>query len=628
MKIISSNISGHHDMAEISATTNPEDASSSSQNISAVTAERVQGDIQLRARGSSHRDLAAPRQQHSNILREESLRRIQELFIVADDMSSIGKQQNQNLATEIQIASQIALPSSVKANDCVVLPPDVMAYWVRYGNEKKMLYACPEINGTGFGGIATMPPDQFGVVMSTYRASASEIKRDSEQQGQQPFVIVANSGREGAQRTDGGYPASSNSKMIWEKAHTADICAKEFGSNDNPCYPESFDMIAREYYREIDAAAQTHSKDSPAYQEAVAVAHANASRSMAQFDNKPLVLLGYSRDLAECAEIHDGRAYLFGREVNGIVNDRAIENLNMTQNKKLDYRKLALMNSTVDQGVNKFAAALARAEFAESEEAKQLPKIATDRGFKFDVRGMDKVFHYTSRENKGNIDGMNELQLIAHFSTFMRGVEKSEGIEGISRAYDDFMALGFDIRPIFKPNGTGQSKGIISPRTNESKEDFLVRFDENLKELEKNFGKGAGYPIHVEVLHELARTADDENYDLRFVIFQNRETPFFQGGSKGPVIKSAIQTIPLLMKKEPRSEGGHSGPLEFSPTNITAAVAKTGRPAIDFAIPLTSKAGMEQSGMDENLLKSMSLYFSAFQAFLLKKHYSRQEEKA
>jgi hypothetical protein len=627
MEIIPSSISGHYDTTENPVTTSAAGTTSSSQNIATPTVERVLGDAQLRARGSSHRDLAAPHQHHKNILRKESLSRIQELFTMADDMSSIGKAQNQNLATDIQIASQIALPSSVKANDCVVLPPDVMAYWVRHGDEKKMLYTCPEINGTGFGGIGTMPPEQFGVVMATYGAAAAEIRTESERQGHAPFMIVANSGREGAQRTEGEYPASSNSKMIWEKAHIADICAKEFGSDDKPCYPESFDKIARGYHREVDAAAKNYGTDSVAYREAVAVAHANASKSMQQFENKPLVLLGYSRDLAECAEIKDGRAYLFGREVNGIVNDRAIENLNMTQNKKLDFRKLALINSTVDEGVNKFAAALVRAEFADSVAAKELPKIAAARGFKYDVMGLDKAFHYTSQADKGDIKGMSELDRFAHFSTFFRGVQASEGLDGVAKAYDDFKALGFDIRPLFKPNGTGQAKGIIGVQANESKEAFLARFTTNMQELEKNFGKGAGYPFQVVPLLELARTPEGENYDLRFTIFQNRETPFFNGGRKGYESKSAIQTVPLLLKKEPPSEQDRSGPLEFSPTNITAAVAKTGRPAKDFVIPLASTAGMEQTGLDENKLKSMSLYFSALQSFLLTKHYSRSNDE-
>ncbi len=628
MAHVSSGSFDPHSAIDAHTTTTPAGNTETAQNITTPTAAQVSGDALLRARGSSHPDLTArtaPLHHHDYTMRQESLTRLEGLFGKPDDMSGTGRRQDQQLAIDIQIASQVALPSTTRSNDCVVLPPDVMAYWVRHGDQKKMLYTCPEINGTGFGGIGTMPPRQFGVVMETYRQVAADIKRECDQNGESPLMIVANSGREGAERSNGSYPPNSNSKMIWEKAHIADICAREFGTDAHPCLPSSLDEVITAFHAEVDAAKAQHQDDPAAFAEARAAAHARASEAMKQFDGQPLVLLGYSRDLAECADIRDGRAFLFGRAINGIVNDRAIENLNMTQGEKLDFRKLALINSTVDEGVNKFSAALARAEFAQSEEAKALPNIAQARGFEYDVMGLDKAFHYTSQDDKGDIEGLSELDRFAHYSTFFRGIEENEGLDGVARAYDDFKALGFDIRPLFKPNGTGQAKGIIGVRDGESKAEFLDRFEQNLKQLEKNFGKGAGYPFEVVPLLELARTAEGENYDLRFTIFQNPKTPFYTGGSYGPKIQKAIQTVPLLLKKEPASESSRTGPLEFSPTNITAAVAKTGRPAVDFIIPLCSKEGMEQSGLDEKQLKSMALYFSAFQSWLLKNKYSREE---
>jgi hypothetical protein len=618
------------DIEEANRATTSESVGEKRKQPSSSTSSEAQllGDAHLRARSPSHQDLAlkAPQRQHDFVLREESLNRMQALFGGADDMSKVGRSQDENMALDIQVASQFPMPAGAHTNDCVVLPPDVMAYWVRHGDQKKLLYTCPEINGTGFGGIANIPPKQFAIVMKTYAKVAQDIKQTCEEKGQAPLMIVANSGREGAVREDGHYPVKSNSKMIWEKAHIADICAKSFGTEEAPCFPDSLDNLIHAYYQEIDRAASAHGADTPAFEAAKKQAHANATETMKTLQDKPLVLLGYSRDLAECAEVVDGRAYLFGREINGIVNDRAVENLNMTQNKKVDFRKMALVNSTVDEGVNKFAAALARAEFSNSDEARALPKIAEERGFKYDVMGLDKAFHYTSQEEKGNLDGLSELERFAHFSTFFRGVQASEGLEGVAKAYDDFIALGHDIRPLFKPNGTGQSKGIIGVRAGESKQAFLQRFQENIEQLEKNFGKGAGYPFQVVPLLELAKTAEGENYDLRFAVFQNPNTPFIQGGRVQ--IKPSIQTIPLILKKEPKPETPHSGPLEFSPTNVTAAVAKTGRAAEEFVVPLCSGDGKQQSGLDDNQMKSMSLYFSAFQSFLLAKHYQRENGAA
>jgi hypothetical protein len=50
---------------------------------------------------------------------------------------------------------------------------------------------------------------------------------------------------------------------------------------------------------------------------------------------------------------------------------------------------------------------------------------------------------------------------------------------------------------------------------------------------------------------------------------------------------------------------------------------KTGRPATDFIASLCSEKGLEAAKAPENVAKSMSLYFSALQAHLLKTTYSR-----
>jgi hypothetical protein len=87
-----------------------------------------------------------------------------------------------------------------------------------------------------------------------------------------------------------------------------------------------------------------------------------------------------------------------------------------------------------------------------------------------------------------------------------------------------------------------------------------------------------------------------------------------------------MQAFPLLWKKEPAPDTERSGPVEFAPTNVTAAVAKTGRPASDFVQALCSRQGLEESGMHEDLAKSMSLYFAAFYAFVLETRYARPEQ--
>ena len=629
---LSSNDAGHH--IDVTTTT----ASASPTRPAALPAEQQQAlhasNVAALSRRTFHPDInTPPAQQHAPFflhgfhLREQTLANVSALFNGADDMSRIGREQDQQLANELCRLSAIEMPAGAKPNDGVVLPPDVMAYWVRHGDEAKMLYACPEINGTGFGGIATMPPAQFRQMMNAHRDVANDMLKTAHKNGEQPLLLIANSGREGAERTDGAYLQKDGSKMTWEKAHVADHYARQWKSDGEENFPDSLDKVITPYYRTIDRAAAEFGKDSTQYAEIEKQAYAAASKEMDKTRDKPLVLLGFSIDVAAVCRIEDGRPVLFGRAVNGLLNDRAAENLNMVQGGKLDYKKVTLINSTVDEGVNKFAAALARAEFANSEEAAALPRIAAERGFTYDVQGLDKAFHYQHRDQRGNTEGMSPLELKAHYSTFFRGVTAEEGIDGIMKAYDDFMALGHGFRPLFKPNGSGQAKGIIAPLYDDTREQFRERFEKNLEEnIKGKFGAGAGYPFEVEILKELARTPEGENYDLRYTIVQGRQPKLDQQGRISRAVARTIESFPLLWKREPAPETVRGGPLEFSPTNITAAVAKTGRPAEEFVSALSSAKGISESGMNENLAKSIGLYFSAFYAFLLKTRYAREPE--
>lgn len=551
-----------------------------------------------------------------DVLRTGTLVNVQALFKGIDNQIPIGEAQDQEWANELEKLSEIPSPAGTQASDCVCLPPDVMAYEIKdQHGQTRLAYNCPEINGTGFGGIRDLPPQQLQTIKDTYHSAAREIREDCLNSGETPLMIVANSGREGAKRRpDGTYEAFVNSKMIWEKAHVADTCAEALGTFSSPVFGDSLDKITTPYLQAIDAAkarfdsGQTTETE---YRGELQQAHTDAVNRMKQHDGNPLVLLGYSRDVAECCNIQDGRPYLFGRPVHGLVNDRAAMNLQNKEGQTLDFKKVRLINCTVEEGVDKFAAARARDEFHKSPEAKLLAELAKQRGFTYDVAGLDKSFHFP-RGASENIEGMDEVRLQNHRLTYFRGVTAEEGLEGIRAALEEFQRIG--LKPLYKPNGSGQSKGIIGYRTGESVDDFMRRFEENIEAIERDFGKGAGYPFLVMPLLKLAETPSNEAYDLRWTIYQKID----QEG------KQTLHSIPLILKKEPPKDAPTSGDTEFSPTNVTAAVAKTGRPGTDFIIPLCSKEGIQQAGLTEDQVRSMSLYFSAFQSWLLKTHYSRE----
>lgn len=254
---------------------------------------------------------------------------------------------------------------------------------------------------------------------------------------------------------------------------------------------------------------------------------------------------------------------------------------------------------------------MAREKFHTSTEAKLLPALARDRGFIFDVCGLDKSYNFQSnKEDLALISDMNDNDLEAYRMRYFRGVTKEDGINGIMKALDDFKKLR--MKPLYKPSGTGQSMGIIAYKTGESNEDFKRRFYENINKIEKKFGKGAGYPFFVMPILNLAKTIKGEVYDLRFVIYQKINCTG----------NSTIHTIPLLMRKgyqKIKEESMENN--DFFPTNLTLSILKTGRCATDFMIPLCREDSLKQVNLTIDQVKSMCMYLSAFQCWLLKTKY-------
>lgn len=551
---------------------------------------------------------------HVDSVRQQSLDNVRGMFRGVDNQTAIGLAQDIDMSRRIAEAGEMPSPPGALASDCICLPPDLMAYRVATADGGyKLRYNCPEINGTGFGGIRDMHPAQLEEVMRTVERAGQEIAARARADGEVPLVVVANSGREGAQRTDGAYPPSSNSKMIWEKMFVADRMAGAFASEHHDVFVESLDAHVGDYHKAIDAINADASLSPAESKQRKEQAYQDACGRMAAHKDRPLVLLGYSVDMAACCRIENGRPTLFGRPLNGPYNDRGLQNLALVQDKSFDYHTFHPMNVTVKEAVDKFEAAKSRAAFLASDDFSKLGAIAEARGFRFDPLGVEQVRHFPrGAAEPAELAGKDDFEKAELRSTYFRGLQEHEGNAGVLAAWDDFARVG--LKPLFKPNGTGQSKGIIAARKNETREQFLQRFEDNRAEIARLFGKGAGYPFMVMPLLKLDETAANEAYDLRFATYQNVDDK--QQGK--------IRSVPLILKKEPPKAGpSAASELEFSPTNVTAAVAKTGKKGSDFIVSLCSSEGLKQSHLSEDNMKSISLYFAAYQAWLLKNTYPR-----
>ncbi|VVC43499.1 Hypothetical protein CINCED_3A010875 [Cinara cedri] len=517
---------------------------------------------------------------------------------IHDEAKLISKNQDQKLADIFEKNSLIELPIGIKASDFICFPPDVLPYTIKDNtNIIKLDYNCSEINGTGFGSMYTLPINQLETILNSYKNAACKIKEECQKNGEHPLIVVANSGRESAERINGEYLKSANSKVIWEKLSIVNEFAEQIGSLKTPCYVGTIDNITKSYFMQIDIAQMNFNKkvlNEDEYNKEINNAYACATISMQKYANKPMVLLGYSRDIVECCNIKHGQPYLFGRPINGFVNDRAALNLSKKENKKLDYKKIHIMNVSFEEGGDKFSTALAREKFHTSKEFKELSTLAQNRGFTYDVCGLDKLYHFQNDEELSLVSNMNDNDLAAYRMRYFRGVNEKDGINGIIKALDDFKKLG--MKPLYKPSGSGQSKGIIGYKTGESNNSFKQRFCENLKKIEKEFGKGAGYPFFVMPILKLAQTKKGEVYDLRFAVYQKINC----AGN------SSIHTIPLVLRKTPDIIKDKSGEdNDYYPTNITLSRLKTGRPGTDFMIPLCREDSLKQVNLTQDQIKNL-----------------------
>ncbi|HGM5324766.1 TPA: hypothetical protein ACKP12_004980 [Serratia marcescens] len=445
----------------------------------------------------------------------------------AADLRSISREQNQSLANEFERCSVYPAPIGLTPSDCVCLPPDILVYQTinKDGHTVKTL-TCSELNGTGFGGMHTLPEEQLQTIMNTFRLAAHQIAQSS---SQPRLIVIANSGREFAERKEGRYSLEENNKLIYEKVIIADAMANELG-----CEVISLDDLSHNYFREIDSLRRKQDNGkmtNSEREERSKMAYQQACQNMSSYCKQHLVILGYTRDVVDCCQIEHGQPYLFGRKINGFINDRAAYNLSENKNTPLDLTLFNMINVSFKEGANKYAAACAMSLFNESQEAKELPSLASERGFTYNLLGLDKIFHLN---NKKHNKSLNDEHQIKYFS----GVTELDGISGVMDTLKKFTSNG--LIPLFKPSGAGQGQGIIAYQQGEKTEDFKRRFMKNLKHIQKLYLNGAGYPFLVEPLLPLDKDSSGHLYDLRFVIYQKNDE---QGNCN-------FHSIPLIIKKK------------------------------------------------------------------------------
>lgn len=303
------------------------------------------------------------------------------------DLRSIAANQDQTLANEVERCSRYSVPAGMKYSDCICLPPDILVYnTVGSTGLPVTTLTCSELNGTGFGGMHALPADQFNTVMTSFRQAARQLTQTC---SVSPLIIIASSGRELAVRHEGKYAVEDNNPLIYEKVLIADCYAIEAGGE-----VISLDDLCHEYLKEKDRlySLLKGGKLTPAeFNNNCLSAYQQASLNMSLLSDKTLIVLGYTRDIVDCCRVINGQPHLFGRPVNGFMNDRAAYNLSRDKQCALDLSTFHMMNICYKEGADKYAAACAMSLFQQSPEAQDLPRLALTRGFQFHLAGLDKV---------------------------------------------------------------------------------------------------------------------------------------------------------------------------------------------------------------------------------------------
>ena len=433
-----------------------------------------------------------------------------------EDRSCIRNRQEPALVDLFHEAGTVELSNPEQQHLFLVAPLDLLVVEC----EGRKQFHITETNGTGIGGLTNMPLDIVSTVLEGLTEMATRLP------GPTPLVLAAISGMESNKNP-------RHNHLVHEKMLYAEALKR------------GFEKRAR---------------------------HARVL-TMAQLSNdpkdietdEPTVVLGYIKELLNSLGMkRDGRLHLFGRLVDGAVNDRFCLNVLSRFGHQVDMTRFATMNRCFVPGADKGKAYELLNEFAARNKNDLFPKRV-----KFARAG-------------------NRPALLATVLNWMRDGR----------------------RAVIKAQGTGLGHGIeffLDPE--EDVDSVVEKIDRSIKVTEAYYGAiGGAFPYTICEFVDTCTVPREghrlfgHKYEIRVVVYRD--------GTK-------LRAVPGITKISSQGYDADKGERLSLINNITTSAEAKKRSGTEFMLPLCNAETLEILGISREQMMEVCKYCVCYVRYIL-----------
>lgn len=489
--------------------------------------------------------------------------------------------QDPALAKRFADASAIPLPKNIKPGEFIVAPLDIMPYRTPGSNQLEATLL--EFNGTGYGNITTMEPNMLKTVMHSFGNIESILKEDPN-----AVFVIAGSGREDPPKF--GASKKIHEKLMIGSAMISSIHAFQEQNAAKVGAPKTgvkFKFIGLDAFDEsalaLDERGQVIMENSKAVEkegmdkDGIAEINNMLDREGWGDAKQPVVIAGYTSQLARAIQIHDGAPYLNGRKVNLISNDRLVMNIN---------------------ALNKSSGVQLNTDTFTSSNKSFL--VAASKGH---------AYAFTNEFNKASgteFPGFNR-EIINH---------QANTKEEVFRQVIQMLTEGK--RAIIKPSGTGHGDGIVPFDLDEVTDHAAIKtqIERSYDLVKGTYGDRGGFPYTTSEyltagrINKPGSNVHTMKYEFRVAVFAD-----YSDKEAGPQLKAH----PSIIKIDGGSAlaEGESGDFSKHLASVSAQVLTTGQPASDFMKPLSSPEVLDLLGISEAEITGLCKYATRLVAHAL-----------
>lgn len=431
-----------------------------------------------------------------------------------ENRETIRAAQDADLVKFVQQKSTTKLRNSSQEKLFCVAPLDIL---VTENGDRKQFHII-ELNGTGIGGLTNISAPAVGCVLEALLEMAADLPAEN------PLVLVASSGLESEQMP-------RKNKLIYEKILYAEALRRGFEKRGQKAVVSTVLQM----------------RDAP----------------WEMNNNRPTILIGYMKEfLRFLRNGPNGRLMLFGRAVEGAVNDRFCLNI-LHEYPKVDLGQLQTMNRCFLPGADKAAMYQLFNEYLEKHPTDLTRKVP------FAV---------------------------------------AQTRDDLIRTVLDWLQQGR--KAVIKPQGTGLGHGIeFFLSREESEEQIVHRIDDSLRLTERYYGlHGGALPYTVcefldtAIIQREGHPMQGHKYEIRVVVYRDGKS---------------LKAFPSIVKVS--SEVYNPAlPTHLSLiNNITASAVATQSAGHEHMLPLSNQETLDLLDLKPEDLRDVSILATGFVRYVL-----------